>query len=1041
MVLLDKFGKIQFSNAHAEKLFGFRNDETLGCSVDVILPFFSLRLESLNVSRLLQFNTDAVMKDHGTFMAQVMAGFVETAEEPQIFLSVSPNRSDSVNEMMKSSRERFKILFDHAPDAIYLITWTGHFIDGNKAAFEMTGFSREEIIGKSFLELHMIPLEDIPRAIRILTVASIKRKRSPERFSMKRKDGNTLELEIRTYPIELEGKKVILGIARDVSDRKRMEDEKNIMQELRLVMSEADDLQSALQSALDKVCEIKKWPFGEVWVQATGAEKMVRHISSRSSRSMAALDVLSSKIAFRPGEGLVGRVWRLRSTEWISNIEASGDLLLRKESALKAGLKSCCAVPVSGGGQIIAVLIFYMNEMKGEDPDIVDFVLTVADHIGFAFLKKQAEEEKFRLAAIVESSHDAIISTDTELVITSWNKGAEAMFGHTRQEALGSTLSVMIPSSITGEWQQRLNKIKKGTDVPPFETGGRRKDGASIDLFLTVSPIVDRRGNVIGYSKSARDITERNKMQEKICEQRELISNVLKYIPHSVYWKDRNLVYLGCNMNLALAAGLDDPSGVVGKKDLDMPWSAEEKKHFNHYDSRVLESGESMFNIEETIHEANGIERQILTSRVPLRDRLGRAIAVLGIFMDLTERKKLEEQLRQSQKMEAVGFLAGNLAHDFNNLLQIIQGYTQFLLRDEESGNQKHQDLTEIQKAAETGTAITRQLLTFSSRHVIKKEKMDIGALLLKREELMRRMLGAAYELKLSLEPGSKNWIEADEGQIEQVFMNIIMNARDAMPEGGKISITLKATIPENGDFLPAPDMKRKEYITVTIEDTGPGIRPEIREKIFNPFFTTKQKEEGTGLGLSICYQIIRNCAGSIWAGNREGGGAIFHIRLPKIAGEPMDTAVTETRAAVPTVTHNEVILYAEDEPALRNLASRLLRGQGYTVLPAANGVEAIKIAEEHGIQDIDIILTDMMMPLMNGKDMVDQLMKKNPGLKVILISAYADSEGVQRWLATNKFAFLQKPARLEDLLGKIREVLDESPTKSLTSRQERRIA
>ena len=386
------------------------------------------------------------------------------------------------------------------------------------------------------------------------------------------------------------------------------------------------------------------------------------------------------------------------------------------------------------------------------------------------------------------------------------------------------------------------------------------------------------------------------------------------------------------------------------------------------------------------------------------------------------EREKLEEQLRMSQKMEAIGSLAGGVAHDFNNLLSVILGYTGFALDAMPENTPLRADLLEVRKAGERAAALTRQLLAFGRKQVLQPLPLSLNQVATGLEQMLRRILGEDIDLLQTLAP-ELGLTLADPSQIGQVLMNLVVNARDAMPEGGKLTIgTANVEVDEeyaarHVAVMPGP------YVMLAVTDTGCGMDPTTKARLFEPFFTTKEPGKGTGLGLSTVYGIVRQTGGNIWVYSEPGLGTTFKIYLPRVLSATMPT-VTEPPALPRRATGTETILVVEDEEALRRVARRILGAAGYTVLAAANGDEALAICAQH-VGDIHLILTDVVMPRMSGKMLAQKLAQTRPTLKVLYMSGYTDDAIVHHGVLDAETQFLAKPFTAPDLARKVRVVLD----------------
>jgi signal transduction histidine kinase/ActR/RegA family two-component response regulator len=388
---------------------------------------------------------------------------------------------------------------------------------------------------------------------------------------------------------------------------------------------------------------------------------------------------------------------------------------------------------------------------------------------------------------------------------------------------------------------------------------------------------------------------------------------------------------------------------------------------------------------------------------------------------EIAERKQLEEQLLQAQKMEAIGRLAGGVAHDFNNLLTAIIGYSQLALQRIPPDDPLRHDLDEIRKAGERAATLTRQLLAFSRKQVLQPKVLDLNAVVASTSKMLHRLIGEDIRFRTILDPALKR-VKADPGQIEQVLMNLAVNARDAMPNGGSLSIETANVYLDEEYARHHVEVQPGRYVMLAVSDTGCGMSAEVLSHIFEPFFTTKEQGRGTGLGLAMVYGIIKQSGGHIWVYSEPGKGTTFKLYLP--LAEEADSAAEqalEQTAFLPTGT--ETILLAEDDAQVREFASRVLRELGYKVIEATDGQQALKEAEQ--TPNIDILLTDVVMPYVGGKELSERLRSVRPGIKVLFLSGYTEYATLRQGMLGDGDAFLHKPFAPGELARKVREVLD----------------
>jgi CheY-like chemotaxis protein len=372
--------------------------------------------------------------------------------------------------------------------------------------------------------------------------------------------------------------------------------------------------------------------------------------------------------------------------------------------------------------------------------------------------------------------------------------------------------------------------------------------------------------------------------------------------------------------------------------------------------------------------------------------------------------------------MEAIGVLAGGVAHDFNNLLNVINGYTELALENLAQDNPIHQDLEEVKEASQRAASLTSKLLAFGRKQILKVETLDLNEIIAEMSSMLRRLMGVDIELTCITQP-DLGLVNVDSGQIQQIIMNLAVNARDAMPEGGKLTIETVNVDLDESYVREHPMFKTGSYVMLAVSDSGKGMDKATQAHLFEPFFTTKEKGKGTGLGLSTVYGIVKQSNGFIWVYSEAGRGATFKIYFPRIRdGSVGSTAVDEGPGE--SLHGTETLLLVEDEPQMRALACRILRGRGYHVLEAANGIEALRRTKEFG-GEIHLVLTDVVMPQMSGNELVSQVKAIRPDIKVLYTSGYTNDAAIRNGTLVSSVAFLQKPFTKDALIRKVREVID----------------
>jgi len=629
--------------------------------------------------------------------------------------------------------------------------------------------------------------------------------------------------------------------------------------------------------------------------------------------------------------------------------------------------------------------------------------------------RKRAEEARGLLAAIVESSGDAITGKKLDGTILSWNKGAETLYGYLAEEVRGRNISLIVPEDRIDEMWEIYGRVKKGEWILPYESVRKRKDGKLVDVSVRTSPIWDSSGQVTGVSVIARDISDLKRTQES----RARLARAVEYTAGSVLITEADGTIMYVNPAFEQVTGYGRAE-VIGQN----PRLLNGGKHGPEFYQAMwatLTQGRAWTGVfinkkkDGTLYEAEAIIS-------PMRDETGRVINYVGVERDVTHERHLEDQLCQSQKMEAIGQLAGGIAHDFNNLLTIITGYGQLLLDDLDPDDPRRLKMGEINKAAARAAALTRQLLAFGRRQILVSEVLDLNDVLANMEKMLHRLIREDIELVI-VQGEPLGQVRTDQGQIEQVIMNLVLNARDAMPQGGRL--TLETSNVDLGEAYAAshPEVAPGPYVMLSVYDNGCGISQEVQTHIFEPFFTTKEKGKGTGLGLSTVYGIVRQSEGYVSVSSEPGQGTTFKICLPRVK-EQAALQDRKGKGAGAPLRGSETILLVEDEEALRSLVKDILEGLGYMVLVATSGDEAIAICKQHPAP-IPLLLTDVVMPGMSGRELADHLKFLYPAMKLLYMSGYTEDSMLRQDILGPGAAFLGKPFTPQAIARKVREVLD----------------
>jgi len=524
-----------------------------------------------------------------------------------------------------------------------------------------------------------------------------------------------------------------------------------------------------------------------------------------------------------------------------------------------------------------------------------------------------------------------------------------------------------------------------------------------------------------------KEIAERKRTEEALRKNEEKYRTVADFTYDWEYWLGLNRNFIYVSPSCEGVSGYR-PEEFFANPDLIETIVHPDDRHlFSQHLNNIFDS-EKACHLEFRINTRSGEERWISHVCQPAYSNDGSFLGKRGSNRDVTDLKRaeqemrtLQDQFRQSQKMEAIGSLAGGVAHDFNNLLTIIKGYGQLSLMELKEGDPLKPNIEEIQKAAERAAGLTRQLLAFSRRQVMEMRVLDPNTLLRDLDKMLRRIIGEDIEL-VTLLADDLGTVKADGGQIEQVVMNLAVNARDAMQKGGKLTIETGNVELDSAYARKHVAVKPGPYVMLSVSDTGVGMTPEIRERVFEPFFTTKEKGKGTGLGLSTVYGIVKQSGGNIWVYSEPGKGTTLKIYLPRVDEPPEEVGQKGVKEGLPR--GSETVLVVEDEEEVRKLAVQILRRQGYTVLEASQGNEASHICEQHK-GPIHLMVMDVVMPGMNGRELAKSLEPHHPEMKVLYMSGYTDNAIVHHGILEKRLNFIQKPFTIDGLLRKVREVLD----------------
>ena len=535
--------------------------------------------------------------------------------------------------------------------------------------------------------------------------------------------------------------------------------------------------------------------------------------------------------------------------------------------------------------------------------------------------------------------------------------------------------------------------------------------------------VIERTSALTKANEALRqEIATRIQVDQALAVDRNLLRTLIDNLPDYIYTKDTARRYVLSNRANLKRLQTATEADLTGKTVFDV-FPEEVARQLDEDDRQVLSSGKAIHDREEEFVDSSGRTRCLLTTKLPLIDRTGSTMGLIGVSHDVTERKRLEEQLLQSHKMEAIGRLAGGIAHDFNNILTAIIGYAEFSKLSLSTDDPLRSSIDQIRRAGDRAAELTRQLLAFARKQIIEPKVVNVNDLILKMHNMLARLIGENIELVSVLQP-DLGLTKIDPGQFEQVLINVAVNARDAIFERGTIAIETQNVCLDEEYCRQNLEITPRSYIQIAVSDTGVGMDAHTRSQVFEPFFTTKGKGKGTGLGLATCYGIVKQAGGHIWLYSEPGKGTTVKIYLPETPDAPVE--VTTQEIGTNSLEGTETILLVEDEPSVRELAQKVLARQGYRVLTAPTADESVQLAEDY-VGTIDLIVTDVVMPRMGGKQLAERISRTRSGIKVLFISGYTENAIVHQGVLEADTQFLSKPFTPAGLARKVREVL-ESP-------------
>jgi PAS domain S-box-containing protein len=914
--------RLVYVNPGLVKMLGYRQEEMENTGfLGYVHPEDRKRAEEIYSTRLsgqqvpAQYFMSLLGKNGSKIDVAINAGIINYRGENADFVLIHDiSHQKQVERSLRKSEERYRNIFDLAPDGIVAIDIDGTVTSFNHSFQKLSGFSEAEIIGKHISNLPILHTKDLPRYMKVLHSIQRGNKPRPIEFSWKHKDGTPRWGEAHISPVR-EGDRVtgVLGIIRDITERKNIEALIHALNRGALAMSEAST-PSAIFEAAAKVLEKLGFMTMVLLLNEKEDRLSISHVSYPKTVMKAAEKYTGLKQADYsfPMENVAKyqRVIKQKDTVFIDDIptimrQVLPDTMAGLAEQLIKILKipRAIAAPLIAEDKVLGILSVQSDKLTADAaPTITAFANQMAATWSRAQAlelarqeineRRRAMEEAATLLAAIEQAEEIIVVTDTSRIIEYVNPAFERITGYSREEVVGNSIG-MLRSYVHAQdvYREIADAIALGNSWHG-RLIDRIKDGSPIELETTISPVRDSTGKVIGRISVQRDVTEQT---------------------------------------------------------------------------------------------------------------------------------HLEEQLRQAQKMEAVGKLAGGIAHDFNNLLTTILGYTDLVLEDPTLTGRTKENIGEIKNSAGRASSLTQQLLAYSRQQILQPRLINLNDVIKNLKNILTRLIGEDITLRVNLY-SDLGAIEADPSQFEQVIMNLAINARDAMPNGGVLELSTGNIHLEEAERPENLEASSGDYVLLSVRDNGEGMSEKVKKNIFDPFFTTKKVGEGTGLGLSTVYGIVKQSGGQITVESVAGQGTVFKIYLPIAERERKKTQPREDASKLPP--GRGVVLLVEDESSLRNLIAKILQSAGYSVTTAAGGKDALSKVTGQDAPQFDLLITDVIMPAMSGKELSERISVLRPGNKTLFISGYPDDRIAHHGVLEEGVTFLQKPFSPTALIAKVQELL-----------------
>jgi PAS domain S-box-containing protein len=910
-------------------------------------------------------------------------------------------RREAAEEDLRRSEKQYRLLFEGNPHPMWVFDLESlAILEVNEAATQHYGYSREEFLRMTLGDLRVAndPRQKQPAAADVKAQGLVWRHR--------RKNGGEMDMEVIWSPLAFHGKLAALTLATDVTARRRVIQRNSVFGQLSHNLSAVTTAAEAAMFICEAADELFHWDDFALDLYSAEQDQVVSllNITTIEGRRVEIPASPQPKTA----NALVRRV-----------IARGAELVAAKETGDQEG--ATMLAPIRKGDRVIGVLFIQRRQAHSYAARDVEILQSLADQCGGALQRVRVEEElrqsQRRFRDLFENSPDAIFVEDLEARVLDVNRGACALHGLSREQLVGShAVEQLVPPGYREAAREGFKRMACG-QLSWVESESLRADGRTVPVEIRAVRV--EYAGAPALLLHVRDITERRAAELALRSSETLFRSVWENSVDGMRLTDENGTIIAVNQAFCRLVGLSHEQ-LEGKPFMVMysPTQDWEKSRLNHQEmylsGKLRENQEYRF----VLHDSRSVVYEITDSYV---DSGAEPRLLLTLFRDVTSHRRLEEQLRQSQKMEAIGQLAGGIAHDFNNILTIILGHAT-LLTMAKLEPKSLVSARQIKQASERAAGLTRQLLAFGRKQIFNPRPLDLNRVVGKMTDLLARLLGEdiALQMNFSSQPAI---ISADVSMLEQIMLNLSVNSRDAMPRGGQMVIRIGVCEVDEQHLNRVADARIGKFVRLSHTDTGEGIPPENLSRIFEPFFTTKELGKGTGLGLATVFGIVKQHDGWVEVESELGQGATFHIYFPASTQDAVDPDQADTQFHARKGT--ETILVVEDERDLREIVTRTLNLNGYRVFQAVDGQNALQIWAEYK-QEIDLLFTDIIMPGgLNGRELAERLWAEKPGLKVVFSSGYgADTLG-KDFKLDPKLNYLQKPYLPQTLSRVIRRCLD----------------